>query len=1826
MRGITRALAVSAAAAALWAASCPAAGESISFNGYRDAGGKITIDGAGVLKIPASAWNNVTADGVPSEVKLLSSDKTTTSTITLETSAHINGIWYLASTWTSAKDSVTKTTGNGQLFFNYMDSYSSGSGGNGWVSLSNIPFTEYTLYIYPGSEGDAKDTYGTMSAFQVTAGGSTQLIKGNGTSATEKANSLTESWGTNQSFREENNVAPVLTEGVNYLKLTGLSGNLKIEYPEWSGSRRAGMAGFQIVNTGSSATNYTATASNAAVTFSDVSWSDGTSEGQSLTGGALNTATLTLEPGSTLTFTEAVPTLYKLKLVSTGKVTLAVSGEGVTLDTALANVANFDFTGVTELDIGALTKSALTVPEGATLTMNAPRQVTTLTQNGKVKYAGGEALPLFDIQTAAQNNKTTIIDKTISSVKTSSPEIRDLAGYFAINGTRTIELGENADITVTERFAMADDGAADPVLNQNGGTITVTSDGTTNTSTTGTAVILGHWDGTPAYNLKKGTLSVANGAIMLGWSGNPTMTIGTSDGVAQSAKVITKGIVSHGAWDQGPSSTLVLNPSGVIEVGSLGLNFSNTCKTGSVVELAGGLLKVTDNAPLALANQSGLKLSADTTISVNSEKTLTVSTPFTGTGALTLTGGGTVDLSALGKNLPKIASIEAGTTLRVAPISQSERLTGSFSASLPLAEGATLSGTIEYQDGNTWKAATVTPDGTTATLSGTFSTDATLTGSSWWWDYEFNDNSNASSGSDTGAVTLESSETSSYTDADSTGNQALYFQQTPYRGATYPAELTAVMRCQPGNYANTALICFGSTATDAATPDVAIALTTGATPANGDMRLVLIIGEEGDGYTVTDLVEGGLNVANATTAQHLYAFSIATVDGKTQIAVYVDGKRKTLYTHPTAIALSGGFQIGSLHGGVFSTGLSKYPNSGNSGTVDFLRVSKEVLTDAAMKAMADKYPYVSTKGLASRTVSEETATWEGETNPWSQAMPNAEATAQAAPNAGTNVALTASADTTITLNGTTAVTYESMTFEGTGAVTLSATATSATMLASDLTVSTNLTVPAHLFTAGTVSVDEGKTLTFDCSGLDGLKTTYVLTGYVEPDVADRILVANTEIAGSPFTYEKAQNSAGSVILRATSVKPLTATVSANCAWADITWTWEGNTTPTALGNLTSASDITLTLGNGAEISPASALAISGTLTMSGTGLLDLPTGSTVATTAIGDGTTLQLHQAQAAVVTTRSGLAGTFKFVGGTNDKPLLIQTNDFPGAIAVAANSYIKIAHSGGNVKYVVSGEGKTSTVWISGSKGWGTDPDGTKFTNVKLAITGGNTFWMRAGSTEDVWLDITQGNSVSLENNAVNGSAVTDRLIVRALTGGGTIQKGSGVTGERYVCLHNPNEAAATYTRSGTFTNVGLMFTGAWNITEQLGGSHPAITVGDGTIASTLTLSGQNGGYTGKTITIAENATLVSSGDGDINVPFGKGTNAKIVNNGTLRVAASNGQIPPVSGKGNVVIAANCRLAGALTTTGTLTVPSGCTLDLSKDPADTFDGTPSIYGPSVECKGEITNGTVTIASTRTLSGTGTIGSALTFANGAKLDVTNGALTATGTVTIADDATVTVTGATASTTTILTCSNPATVAAKLTGAPEGYTFAANEAGTAVVLAAVPTIEIPEVDEVPLSADSQAVLQAVAQEQGLAEVTAVSGSTTVNGTETRLTAAQIDNVLAVFGDSVVTADGTTLKVDYNFGIVAITPSYNPATGEVTMFTVTVEVKTVGGNAATLADGASIELVDNTGVPLRAAAPFVANGAGGYDGYFYATSNTDDHDGLIGKTFKVKATK
>lgn len=450
-----------------------------------------------------------------------------------------------------------------------------------------------------------------------------------------------------------------------------------------------------------------------------------------------------------------------------------------------------------------------------------------------------------------------------------------------------------------------------------------------------------------------------------------------------------------------------------------------------------------------------------------------------------------------------LTSVAAGATVLVnggAPANLEAAIAGGYELSATLnvaaSDAANIAGAVKLVDSNGNEdagAASSYSDGVFS-LSGTAPANPTYTGSAWWWDYEFNGDVQ-SIGSDTGSMTLEGSGTS-YTAADATGNQELYFQKTPWRDATFTplSAMTAVMYCQPGNYANTVLVGFGSTTASGKT---AIALVTGDNPANGDMKLVLVTG---DSQTVTPLAT--LKAVEATTKKHLYAFVMDRItEGeteKTRVRVYLDGKVKAIYKHSGTLALSDGFQIGSLHGGVLSSGLTKYntANNGaaataNSGTLDFLRVFNGSLSDSAMAALADAYKYA--HGEATRDAVSAAASWVA-TDVWTQTVPEEDDAVQDEPDVDTNVTLSkgGSSDVAVELNLASDSNYESLTLtkEAGASGTLKlvsgyANQTSGKLVVAETSILVDTVIPAGRANLGNTSIGDGVTLTVDPYSNDG---------------------------------------------------------------------------------------------------------------------------------------------------------------------------------------------------------------------------------------------------------------------------------------------------------------------------------------------------------------------------------------------------------------------------------------------------------------------------------------------------------------------------------------------------------------------------------------------------------------------------------------------------------------------------------------------------------------------------------------------------------------------
>lgn len=243
------------------------------------------------------------------------------------------------------------------------------------------------------------------------------------------------------------------------------------------------------------------------------------------------------------------------------------------------------------------------------------------------------------------------------------------------------------------------------------------------------------------------------------------------------------------------------------------------------------------------------------------------------------------------------------------------------------------------------------------TLTATYA--PTVSGKACWIDYEMtyvSGDSNKTGFENSGTDTTNLSSDSGIT-GDNAFNQdtgMLYTYAHPWRNMTgvnaYPASWTAVVRCTVPAYENAAIITFGTC------NGGLIGLVAGNDPET-QMKLVKTTGNSA--FTVLS----EMTVQNATTAQHVYVFSVE--DNQT-IKIYCDGEPVLNATYD-AFTLGGGIQVGSVHGGVHSTGIVRFakgesPANTLSETVqkaariDCVRLFKTVLGPKAIEQLSVEFP------------------------------------------------------------------------------------------------------------------------------------------------------------------------------------------------------------------------------------------------------------------------------------------------------------------------------------------------------------------------------------------------------------------------------------------------------------------------------------------------------------------------------------------------------------------------------------------------------------------------------------------------------------------------------------------------------------------------------------------------------------------------------------------------------------------------------------------------------------------------------------------------------
>lgn len=1206
--------------------------------------------------------------------------------------------------------------------------------------------------------------------------------------------------------------------------------------------------------------HFTAAPEGSTVTFSEITWAEG-----AFTEGEDTLATLTLQPGATLIMDQA-PTLKRLNLVcSGGNLTLRGANTLETPEAAFTHIGAVNLSGV----VGDGNTCALTLNQSLSKGWTYTQGAGSSTASVGIEHTGG---------TVALNGGTYYLSETTSSTQT-AVTIDNAAVFYSSSfgiGTATYTLGGSTAVSTPRLILSQGDAGRNASLTLKD-TATLSVSGETNSDANTSSIMIGHWNGPSTLTLQDTASFTAEKAdLLLGKTGN-TQTINLNGGT-----LTARGIKL--ASNATGTNRLNLN-GGTLRLGATGITSYNASRV---------LTLTVNNAPVleALADFTvayGVNLADGAVLTVKPEgHTLTFAQAFSGAGALKLEGSGTVDLTAL-ETLPVFAGIDSGITLKLsAGTLEALLLGGTLTKTLTPVSGAALAGTVElWLNGAKLDADAQTNEDGSLTLSTTV-IPGTCTGNQWFWDYEFTGNL-TNIGSDGTALTQDGS-APVYSEADAEGNRAVYLKSTPYRRAAYGSAMTAVMRCKPAATANAILIAFGTTIDSG---KCCLMLATGANPAAGDMRLCLW---DKSANTVTELVDN-LKVPNATADYHVYAFSLAVVDGKTQVAVYVDGKRKTVYKHSSVIELGNGFQIGSAHGGfqnmpVLAASVSRYadPDADSVGTVDFLRVTNSTLSAAAMQAIAQAYPYTSENGRATRSLTANAdETWVDEASmPWAQTLPNAEETAQAQPNAGTAVELTLAGDAALTLNlpksETGLISYESLTVSGDGALTLKTSPDSACSVAvGDLTLSTDLTVPAEAFQVGTLFVGAGKTLTFDCSELDvsniWVNTTLPLTGLTQLEEGAAVKISNLPAALAPRAVELVYSEATeSYALHITVPESgLHAAVSGDAVWSSLEWKL-GDTAITPNWSAVTHVPATLEISGAATLTLAEAVAFPGTLRITGadesasltlTGsnafsaealTLEVSTNAEAGTlalstpTTLAPGITVTLHEAVADL----SNLRPSANVSSG--NRPTLVLAEDCAATLPTG-----NVSSSWHNLNLTIP-EGTTSTLTAN-----------PRIDMCGATLTVAGTLTLNA----EIWLGVSYGSLNGADSAIVvqpTGSLTCGTVLLGGWgqPTGNTVDISGQLSVNNLIYHSNPAAVAFTVKQDGRFTlgaaEAGGTGSAAYSVTVEQGGT----LAGAGAIHGALTLHAGAALDASAGVFTAQTLALPTSTDAPVTIQIASGAQA--------------------------------------------------------------------------------------------------------------------------------------------------------------------------------------------------------------------------------------------------------------------------------------------------------------------------------------------------------------
>ena len=738
------------------------------------------------------------------------------------------------------------------------------------------------------------------------------------------------------------------------------------------------------------------------------------------------------------------------------------------------------------------------------------------------------------------------------------PSLQDAGTHWLGANCGTLNIRARSEVALSA-LSLLNNGATDNNLVVNiGGTVTITASNETSNvyaeryvEAHDRGILTGHWHGTGTYNITGAVvgenaywetvytaeaqrININGGQVRVRGlcakadNGNSQITL-TNGGLLEFADLafgtipfnLGAGTVRVSQWGDSEGWT---NPARVtftdaenpttLDPNGLSMTFSG---------LAGG---------------AGAVTVADS--SANADGTVTFASINEMSGTITLTGATTVRAGAANGfsgtfDVQDAATLDLGTSRPEGVVAFAEGTTVVLRESLADENGVVAIAFTGAPNVVMYRADGVTPieDARVETVAGeprivyTALDVPMVSGVACWYDFEFENRSYQSEGSNTGSLVREGNHGigayAGRAEDDFVDDHALFTAAQCYMTIAYPAQWSAAIYATVPQRPGSVVMAFGTLAGGV------IGLVGGEKE-----NEVLLVRTTGN---VPYEVLAAMTVPNAATTQHLYVFS----KRNRTIDIYLDGILWNSYASTTDITLGAGFQIGSVHGTTGGTGLERFgvenfyatpadftmenaPAELLASYIGMLRLYDTALNSAALAALAAEFPYVSPNGLYARDLAGAGAeSWTGD-GLWQQVSESGTIPADE-PQAGAMLQINGAAagSSSLTVGLAADQHFEAVTLGGAGAVTLKKGGTGLLVNDGKTTVNTAVTIEygAASIAGGPLVMGANGSVNFDYRNYPLSHTTanqsIVLTGNSSADAAVTFQ-GPTETYGRTLTF------------------------------------------------------------------------------------------------------------------------------------------------------------------------------------------------------------------------------------------------------------------------------------------------------------------------------------------------------------------------------------------------------------------------------------------------------------------------------------------------------------------------------------------------------------------------------------------------------------------------------------------------------------------------------------------------------------------------------------